>query len=854
MGKFKLIDSLEPAGDFKIAQSKDIAYNGVSVEKALNDQISTAEQVETNTAAIAQNTADINTQSGKIETLSGKVTAAETAIAGKASQSEVDSIKTDVAGKASQTEVETIKTDVAGKASAEAVTQLQTDMSVQTARMDQLVGTVPEGSADEIADARVTADGKTEANLGNAIRTQISGLKETIADQNEAFINITEKSTKNLFDAEFIAHSNLSASGEYLYDPDGYPNTAAIETYIEIAPYNSYTVSCVDGLPSDVLWFIYDADKNYVRNIKAYKITTNSNEKFVRFKIAKTDGTDELAALKGWQLEKGNTPTSYESPKMPKGYAELIDIRKKIDGSTSPSAGDAVRAQISDLRTEYKQNLERNTYSDEDLFSKSIYGNIVQLDVNVVEGGVKETDGIIEITSSTVYHHTVIDCSNRSRVYVIYAKSSTSNSYPYYAYAVSHNGKVLKRYCPKSSIDTFINTKIIVPMETDKLYVMTSGNIIVENIVNVDTDNYMKSVNALNLLRLNKYGYYDPSRNLWSESVTNKQTDYIECVSGETLYLNSLTSKYISFFDKNFVYLTRVLYEQSSVASEPSSFQVPNDPGIAYLSFPVSVNEANFDSLMLTRIPMPQTYIPYNKKIIKTDINSKNVMLFGDSITAKDIRWVSTFLANIMPDKHKNYAVSGATWRDTRYNTTFPYTGDSSTNNNNVMGNQVQKAINEHEFEPDYIFIACGTNDNWRYEDEYEIESQFSVENEIVPIENVMRYTFAGAMRWCVEALRNAFPHAEIIIITPIQCAIDIKTHQLQHDKNTRIKDIAARLGCTVFDAYAESGIYSNLEHRDQVGKYLIDGLHPNPTTGGKQYGNYLSNRFKSFIVSNCDR
>ena len=180
MGKIKLIDSLEPAGDFKIAQSKDIAYNGVSVEKALNDQISTAEQVETNTAAIAQNTEEVNTQSAKIETLTGKVTAAETAIAGKASQSEVDSIKTDVAGKASQTEVETIKTDVAGKASAEAVTQLQTDMSVQTARMDQLVGTVPEGSADEIADARVTADGKTEANLGNAIRTQISGLKETI--------------------------------------------------------------------------------------------------------------------------------------------------------------------------------------------------------------------------------------------------------------------------------------------------------------------------------------------------------------------------------------------------------------------------------------------------------------------------------------------------------------------------------------------------------------------------------------------------------------------------------------------------------------------------------------------------
>ena len=59
-----------------------------------------------------------------------------------------------------------------------------TDTDVLKARMDQLVGTVPPGSADEIADARVMADGKTSQNLGDAIRTQVSGLKETIANIN----------------------------------------------------------------------------------------------------------------------------------------------------------------------------------------------------------------------------------------------------------------------------------------------------------------------------------------------------------------------------------------------------------------------------------------------------------------------------------------------------------------------------------------------------------------------------------------------------------------------------------------------------------------------------------------------
>lgn len=72
------------------------------------------------------------------------------------------------------------------------VNEVKREMAVQEARMDQLVGTVPEGSADEIADARVTADGKTEANLGNAIRSQVSGLKETIDTVYDAVVDETK--------------------------------------------------------------------------------------------------------------------------------------------------------------------------------------------------------------------------------------------------------------------------------------------------------------------------------------------------------------------------------------------------------------------------------------------------------------------------------------------------------------------------------------------------------------------------------------------------------------------------------------------------------------------------------------
>ena len=87
-----------------------------------------------------------------------------------------------------QSEVNTItnevvqaRTEIAAKASNESVSDLQTEMAVQTARMDQLVGEVPPGSADEIADARVMVDGKIATNLGDAIRTQAALLKEQLA-------------------------------------------------------------------------------------------------------------------------------------------------------------------------------------------------------------------------------------------------------------------------------------------------------------------------------------------------------------------------------------------------------------------------------------------------------------------------------------------------------------------------------------------------------------------------------------------------------------------------------------------------------------------------------------------------
>ena len=115
-------------------------------------------------------------------------------------------------------------------------------------------------------------------------------------------------------------------------------------------------------------------------------------------------------------------------------------------------------------------------------------------------------------------------------------------------------------------------------------------------------------------------------------------------------------------------------------------------------------------------------------------------MVFGDSITFKQIRWLSTFLGMTQPDQYIDYAVNGCQWCDTRYNTTYPYNGNptSDDSNNNVMGNQVQKAINEHTFDPDFIIMFCGTNDNYRYDADTTMEQQFTdSDGNEVPLVNI---------------------------------------------------------------------------------------------------------------------
>lgn len=254
---------LEPMGKYFLIRALHIDVDGVRLDKVINEVKSSIESIKTDYYTKQQaddNFAaktDVYTKSEVDTALSNKVSVqsgyglisdAEKAQI-QTNKANITAAETAIAGKASQEEVNTIKSDVAGKASTEAVTQLQNDMAVQEARMDQLVGTVPEGSADEIADARIDNTGKTYANLGDHIRGTETSLKETIA-------RITE-GNPNLFDANTVTTGYRLGVDGGLFAGDGY----FVSDFIRVSHGLTYTKNSpvADGLHR---YAFFDANKH----------------------------------------------------------------------------------------------------------------------------------------------------------------------------------------------------------------------------------------------------------------------------------------------------------------------------------------------------------------------------------------------------------------------------------------------------------------------------------------------------------------------------------------------------------------------------------------------------------------
>ncbi|MBR4910842.1 MAG: SGNH/GDSL hydrolase family protein [Clostridia bacterium] len=250
------------------------------------------------------------------------------------------------------------------------------------------------------------------------------------------------------------------------------------------------------------------------------------------------------------------------------------------------------------------------------------------------------------------------------------------------------------------------------------------------------------------------------------------------------------------------------------------------------------------------------------------NFKDKKILFLGDSITALNTTergWVRYFNEIIMPESFVNLAVSGARLSNSAEPVEFDgdpvFRGENTDYRQNVVLNQIEKlsrgknADNKHfNRNPDYdgfdiIIIAAGTND-WFCKEKFDIEaieSQFTENGEVIPLEKVNCFTFAGAMRFIYEKLRGFYPDSKIFFCSPIQAAEAKRPYDSILYKRNLMRAVCDRLSDAVFIDTFNCGICGIYEKNEENGRDLIDGLHPN-ADGAKKIGLFNARAIKRYF------
>lgn len=227
-----------------------------------------------------------------------------------------------------------------------------------------------------------------------------------------------------------------------------------------------------------------------------------------------------------------------------------------------------------------------------------------------------------------------------------------------------------------------------------------------------------------------------------------------------------------------------------------------------------------------------------------------HALFLGDSISALggNDGWVAKFCKLLNITGYNNVAVSGAhltDYSDTVYDGNPVHDGPDN-NHNNVLGNQVQKIIENHVsyVNPEFIFILIGTNDGITTTIEDAYNQYYNSDRTVKSLASVDRQTSAGAFRYCNEKLHNLYPNAKIIWLTPIQAS-----NQTRDVRNVITWGDNLKLLCSISSNYCvdseKCGINGINEISGSNGEYLIDGLHLNSN------GASLLAKFNADIVRN---
>lgn len=214
------------------------------------------------------------------------------------------------------------------------------------------------------------------------------------------------------------------------------------------------------------------------------------------------------------------------------------------------------------------------------------------------------------------------------------------------------------------------------------------------------------------------------------------------------------------------------------------------------------------------------------------------IALLGDSMTwiggdscEKEKGW-SHYLAQAYPKSQIDvYARSGATWTNAKGTKGDTKSYSEVIDDENVLFNQAQRLIDAASLNPSatpsLIVLYAGANDAW-----FEKRRPGLYEEKKVPAGSLKQCrpsdftTLASSVELVCRKLTEAFPNADLILVTPVEMA---QTSPARINKvGDTIEKVGRRLDIPVFRGDKKVAIRS-IEEKKPKHKYTSDGAHTNP-------------------------
>jgi hypothetical protein len=264
-----------------------------------------------------------------------------------------------------------------------------------------------------------------------------------------------------------------------------------------------------------------------------------------------------------------------------------------------------------------------------------------------------------------------------------------------------------------------------------------------------------------------------------------------------------------------------------------------------------------------------KTIADLEKDIASGVISPINFGCAGDSMTARPIRWPLVTAPLLNAATVHNVAVASARWSKTnQFSSSFPvlptqnwddpnFKGISTASPDILLSNDeiqaianncavvhVQKFIAEVTAgiypAPDVFVFAYGTNT------EYSGNGNFTTAMAGKTISRDDTFSMANSIRWCIQAIMDAYPNCKIFVRTIVQRGNQSHNETFSEPKNVLIRQIANKMSVPIIDMYNECGISEKFEVFEGAGRHLTDGIHQNEA-GALLDGTFTANAIRAY-------